>query len=57
MILQAFPNPGYVFLGWQPGANQAILGFQNTVTMKTPMNVYPRFQLARRSTWPPIRRN
>lgn len=50
VILQAFPNPGYVFLGWQPGANQVIQGFQNTVTMAYPMNVYPRFQVARKVT-------
>jgi uncharacterized protein (TIGR03437 family) len=56
VVLQAFPNPGYVFLGWQPGANQAIVGFQNTVTMTGPLTVYPRFQVARKvnlSTDPP----
>ena len=47
VILQAIPNPGFVFLGWQPGANQVIQGFQNTVTMNYPLNVYPRFQVAR----------
>jgi uncharacterized protein (TIGR03437 family) len=47
-ILQAFPNPGYVFLGWQPGANQVIQGFQNTVTMAYPLLVYPLFQVARK---------
>jgi uncharacterized protein (TIGR03437 family) len=46
-IVQAFPNPGYVFAGWQPGPNQAIVGFQNTVTMTRPMTVYPIFQVAR----------
>jgi uncharacterized protein (TIGR03437 family) len=46
-VLQAFPNPGYVFVGWQPGANQAIVGFQNSVTMAYPLNVYPQFQVAR----------
>ena len=48
VVLQAFPNPGYVFLGWQAGANQAVVGFQNTVTLNQPMNVYPRFQVARK---------
>ena len=55
-VLLAFPNPGYVFLGWQPGANQTIVGFQNTVSMTAPITVYPRFQVARKvnmSTDPP----
>ena len=55
-VLQAFPNPGFVFVGWQPGLNQAILGFQNTVSMATPMTVLPLFQRAREinmSTDPP----
>ena len=55
-ILQAFPNAGYVFLGWQPGQNQTILGFQNSVLMLNPITVYPRFQVARKvnfSTDPP----
>jgi uncharacterized protein (TIGR03437 family) len=47
VVLQAIPNPGYVFLGWQPGANQVIQGFQNTVTMNYPLSVIPRFQVAR----------
>src|ERR1035438_9014047 len=47
VVLQATPNPGYVFLGWQPGANQTILGFQDTVTVTSPMSVYPLFQVAR----------
>ena len=46
-VLQAFPNPGYVFLGWQPGANQTIVGFQNRVVMTNPLLVYPLFQVAR----------
>jgi uncharacterized protein (TIGR03437 family) len=48
VTLLAFPNPGYVFAGWQPGANQVIQGFQNTVTLKAPVSVYPMFQVARR---------
>ena len=46
-ILQAFPNPGYVFTGWGQGANQTVVGFQNTVNMAYPMTVYPEFQPAR----------
>src|ERR1017187_7974899 len=46
-VLQAFPNPGYVFVGWGQGANQTVVGFQNTVTMAYPMTVYPEFQPAR----------
>jgi uncharacterized protein (TIGR03437 family) len=46
--LQAVPNPGYVFVGWLPGAHQAIAGFQNTVTINEPTSVYPVFQVARR---------
>ncbi|MCX6630624.1 MAG: hypothetical protein NTW28_23660 [Candidatus Solibacter sp.] len=48
VVLQAFPKPGYVFLGWLPGTNQAITGFQNTVTLTGPLTVYPRFQVARK---------
>ena len=47
VILQAFPNPGYVFLGWQPGANQTIVGFQDTVNLTGPLVAYPKFQVAR----------
>ena len=46
--LEAMPNPGYVFLGWQQGNNNLIKGFLNTVTMNGPMTVYPRFEVARR---------
>jgi uncharacterized protein (TIGR03437 family) len=48
VVLQAFPNPGYIFAGWQPGANQVIMGFQDTVTVTSPMTVYPQFQVARK---------
>ncbi len=47
-VLQAFPNPGYVFAGWLPGANQIITGFQDTVTVVGPMVVYPQFKVARK---------
>jgi len=47
VTLLAFPSPGYVFAGWQPGLNQVIQGFQDTVTLTAPMSVYPRFQVAR----------
>ena len=45
--MTAFPNPGYVFVGWPAGENQVIVGFQNTLTLTGPMTVYPQFQLAR----------
>ncbi len=47
VVIQAFPNPGYVFVGWQQGPNQKFQGFQNTVTMTSPTVVYPIFQVAR----------
>ena len=46
VVLQAFANPGYVFVGWQAGPNQVIVGFQNTVTINYPIVVYPKFQVA-----------
>jgi uncharacterized protein (TIGR03437 family) len=48
VVLQAFPNPGYVFTGWSTGGSQVTVGFQNTVTMTYPMTVYPLFQRARK---------
>src|SRR5207237_784786 len=56
VILQASPSPGYVFTGWQPGFNQQIQGFLNTVTMNAPVGAYPGFQVTRSinlSTDPP----
>jgi uncharacterized protein (TIGR03437 family) len=53
---QAVPSPGYVFAGWTPAAGQAITGFQDTVTVNGPTEVYPKFQVARRvnlATVPP----
>jgi uncharacterized protein (TIGR03437 family) len=47
VTLFAFPNTGYIFGGWEAGPNQAIQGFQNTVTMNAPVTVYPMFQVAR----------
>ena len=43
LVLQVFANPGWIFAGWQAGSNQAIVGFQDTVTLNTPMTVYPVF--------------
>src|ERR1035438_4802142 len=43
LVLQVFPNPGLIFARWQAGPNQAIVGFQDTVTLNTPMTVYPVF--------------
>ncbi|PWU09450.1 MAG: hypothetical protein C5B51_06230 [Terriglobia bacterium] len=47
VVLQASPNPGYIFTGWQPGFNQVIQGFLNTVTMNAPVGAYPGFQVTR----------
>ncbi|MBS1858734.1 MAG: hypothetical protein JST11_25410 [Acidobacteria bacterium] len=46
VALQAFPNPGFVFVGWAGANNQLITGFQNIVTMTGPTEVYPVFQPA-----------
>lgn len=54
--LQAIPNPGWVFVGWQPGAGQVITGFQDVVTLDIPRSVYPKFQVVRKinlATVPP----
>ena len=47
VVLQAQPAPGYVFAGWGPGISQNIVGFQNTVTVNSPVTVYPIFKPAR----------
>lgn len=38
-LLQAYPNDGFVFVGWQSGASQVIQGFQTTVSMNAPTSV------------------
>jgi uncharacterized protein (TIGR03437 family) len=43
VIVQAVPNDGFVFKGWATATNQAIIGFQSTVTMNGPMGIYPEF--------------
>ena len=48
VTLHAIPGKGYVFAGWNSGPNQAIRGFENTVTMNGPITVSPRFEVARR---------
>jgi uncharacterized protein (TIGR03437 family) len=39
VVLQAYPNSGYIFVGWQSGASQIIQGFQTTVSMAAPATV------------------
>ena len=48
ITLTAIPNPGYVFVGWQPASNQTINGFVDVLSLTAPTEVYPRFQVARR---------
>jgi uncharacterized protein (TIGR03437 family) len=44
VVVQAFPNPGYVFTGWSGvGVGETVLGYQITVAMNGPMSVYPSF--------------
>ena len=43
MTLQATPNPGWIFVGWQQGPNQTIIGFQNVVVVNGPTTIYPLF--------------
>jgi uncharacterized protein (TIGR03437 family) len=47
VTLIAVPNQGYVFAGWLPGGSQSITNAVNTVTMTSPMTVYPIFKVAR----------
>lgn len=46
MLLEAVPNPGFVFLGWQPGAN-APTAFMTSIVVNQPLSVTPRFAPAR----------
>jgi uncharacterized protein (TIGR03437 family) len=41
--LTAVAHDGYAFAGWQPGPNQVIQGPVDTITVKGPMNLYPKF--------------
>jgi uncharacterized protein (TIGR03437 family) len=47
VTLQAYPNPGWVFVGWTAGTSQVLTGFQNVVTMTNPLVVNPIFAPAR----------
>jgi uncharacterized protein (TIGR03437 family) len=42
-VIQATPSPGYVFAGWGNGNGQTIIGFQNTLTINSPVEVFPIF--------------
>jgi uncharacterized protein (TIGR03437 family) len=48
--LLAVPSSGYVFAGWLPGGGQSISGSLDTVTMSSPITVYPQFKVARTVT-------
>ncbi len=37
VVVQALPNPGYIFAGWTNGNGQTIIGFQNTIMLNGPM--------------------
>ena len=43
----AQPNPGYVFVGWTAGTSQVITGFQDVVTVNSPVTIQPIFKPAR----------
>jgi uncharacterized protein (TIGR03437 family) len=47
VVVQAIPNPGYVFVGWGTANNTKVIGFQSTVTLTGPMAVYPLFEPTR----------
>ena len=46
--LQAVPNPGFVFLGWETSSGGLAQGFMNSIVMVAPTAAYPRFAVARR---------
>ena len=46
--LQAVPNPGFVFLGWETNTGGLAQGFMNNIVMVAPTAAYARFSLARR---------
>lgn len=48
--LQAFPNQGWVFVGWLQGMGSPVQAFVNSVVMDRPKAVYPRFERASRMT-------
>ncbi|HUI56403.1 MAG TPA: hypothetical protein VLY04_15615 [Bryobacteraceae bacterium] len=47
MTLQATPNPGWVFAGWQVNSSAVVAGFQDVVTMTGPTTVTAVFQPAK----------
>jgi uncharacterized protein (TIGR03437 family) len=47
VVLQAIPNPGYVFVGWAAGTSQVLTGFQSNVTVNAPVVVNAIFAAAR----------
>ena len=56
VVLQAIPNPGYVFLGWVDEQGNVIQGFIDTVTMSSPRAASALFDFARKillATSPP----
>jgi hypothetical protein len=56
VTLFAYPNTGYVFVGWIQSEGTTAQGFVNTIIMNGPRSAYPHFEVARRinlSTSPP----
>ena len=45
VLLEAIPDPGFVFAGWTQGGNPAAI---YSFALNAPMTVYPRFAVARR---------
>ena len=50
VVLQAVPNPGYVFNGWLPGTVNTGQSYLNSFTLNGPVIVYPQFVLAAKIT-------